>query len=260
MATLKRIYVYDEKTGLAVPTQYAEDGQGLTKFVDGDPGKPATVAQVQRVGCNCITSKEYATMYQNGNLPLGVKLAETPVGNAQLFRSEAGQVPGNLQQFFFVLTNNDSAARSVLLGDPTGLIAQQLNVAAKDADLVVTGSYGSSTYDILKLVAGYAPLDLHTLYITSLTTSGATDTSFFAQSSISFVMANVAGNNAQKNTYNIKKLMVDQFNANVRNDDSFRFQLNGLTGILVENIPPGVAVTFTMQVAAYANVAGMVQM
>lgn len=257
-----RIYA-DNGNGWGTPTDYAKAADGSVIYSPATDKRAATKEQIISRGCSCVAPQQLQKMaaMQNG-LPPAVILGEKATGSMFTSRIEGGWIDNKTQAFFFTVTNEDAAAQSVLIGGGSGLLAAQLGLSEKDAQLTVTGTYSSTPdvmYNLLQTVPVSTPLDFHGLHIQSATTSGATDTTFFSLSQVSLVQGNPTGNNAMIDRLNFKLLAGDQFNAFLREFPDFRFQLSGNTGIYIQSMPPGLAVTFTMQVSAAGLAYGMVQ-
>ena len=257
-----RIYA-DNGNGWGTPTDYAKAADGSVIYSPAKDKRAATKEQIISRGCSCVAPQQIQSMasMQNG-LPPAVILGEKPTGTLFTSRLEGGFIDNKTQAFFFTVTNADAAAQSVLIGGGNGLLAAQLGLSAKDAQLTVTGTYSSTPdvmYDLLQTVPVGTPLDFHGLHIQSATTSGSTDTTFFSLSQVSLVQGNPTGNNAMIDRLNFKLLGGDQYNAFLREFPTFRFQLTGNTGIYIQSMPPGLSVTFTMQVSAAGLAYGMVQ-
>lgn len=253
-----RIY-RDNGDNTATPTGFVVDEKGQTAQMPAKNTAPVYKQFIPK-GCPCLPANQIANMANQFGLPPAVSLRETPTGKIGTVRTEGGFQDQTTQAFFFTVTNNDAAAQSVLIGGGSGLLAAQLGVGEKDADVSVVGTYSQTAmYELLQSVPVTSPLDLHYLHIQSATTSGATDTTFFSLAQVSLVQANPTGNNAIINRLNFKMLGGDQFNAFLREFPEFRYQLNGNTGLWIQNIPAGLSVTFTMRISAAGLAYGMVQ-
>lgn len=254
--------IYADMGAKGVPTNYALTWDGQVIDAPTMDTRPADKRLIQQNGCACWPADKIKAMANNNGLPTAVTLAERATGSVITTRKEGGWIDNQTQAFFFTVTNADAAAQNVLIGGGNGLLAAQLGLSAKDAQLTVTGTYSSTPdtmYTLLQTVPVSTPLDFHGLHIQSATTSGATDTTFFSLSQVSIVQGNPTGNNATQDRLNFKMLAGDQFNAFLREFPDFRFLLDGNSGIYIQSMPPGLAVTFTMQVSALGLVYNMVK-
>lgn len=254
--------IYADMGTKGVPTNFALTWDGQVIDAPTTDTRVVSRTQILQTGCQCWPADKIQTMVNNNGLPTAVTLAERPTGSVIPTRKEGGWIDNKTQSFFFTITNADAAAQNVLIGGGNGLLAAQLGLTAKDAQLTVVGTYSSTPdtmYTLLQTVPIGTPLDFHGLHIQSATTSGATDTTFFSLSQVSIVQGNPTGNNPTQDRLNFKMLGGDQFNAFLREFPDFRFLLDGNTGIYIQSMPPGLSVTFTMQVSALGLVYNMVQ-
>lgn len=259
---MKRLYSQPDSRGMCTPLAMAIDEKGQTvpcPFTSQSQTAPAPASLVVARG---LPIQSNNNMYQNNwgpNVAPEIQRAETAQGFSFETRQEGGPIAGGeFGEFFFTVTNNDAAAQSLILGDPTGLLGIQLGIGAKDADVVVTGTYGATTFDVLKNIIAGTAIDLHTINVQSTTTVGALDSTFYTAARVSLGRANINGNAPENQIINFRGMLKpDTFQPSIRESDNFRFIMDNLSGFVIQNMPPGLATTFTFRLRSIGDAYNM---
>jgi hypothetical protein len=222
-----------------------------------NPG-PIPLAEVQ--AANCIVKNGSMNFNPNGlTLPPAVGIAETPAGQVQPYRSEGPSVQGQREQWTITINNAELTTEEFVIGDASGLLRAKLGVGAPKAGVTFGGTFGANTYDLMRTVSGYTPIDLHGLHIINKTTLGATSTAFFDTGFLRLAQANLANNGPIDNEVPLRDLVFqDSFQTNIRQDRDWRFQMMSLTGVHV-SIPTGQSITITFQVISAAGLVSSMQ-
>lgn len=216
---------------------------------------PIPIQEVEAANC-IITTQEPRMLNATTNgmsLPKGVGVAETPGGQVIPFRSEGPNVGLQRQQWTITINNAELTTEEFVIGDASGLLRAKLNVGAPKAGVTFGGTFGANTYDVMRTVSGFTPMDLHGLHIINKTTLGAASTAFFDTGFLRLAQANLANNGPIDNEVPLRDLVFqDSFQTNIRQDRDWRFQMMSLTGVHL-SIPTGQSVTITFQVISAAG-------
>ena len=238
--------------GYAVEAPYVQDEQGQKIPYACDKqkkGVPVPVSVLKSKGLPIMESKNVAEM-QNERMPVGVGFSEKPGGAVDTYRSESPDDGTGRKVLRIKIDNGEGTEEKIILGDPTGLIKQQLGIGAPKGGVTFAGSYGADTYTILQNMTGLIPFDLHTIKFQGETTAGAASDAFFNAGRFGLVKLDVAGNTPSNEELVLSDLVQPStFQTNIRKDDSFRFQLQAATAFEV-TLPAGEAVLITATISA----------
>lgn len=195
----------------------------------------------------------------NYSLPYAVVPTESPAGSPGSARVEQPAVQSTRRPITVTISNGYSADETLLIGDGFGLFAIKQSVAAKNALTVIGGTYGTATLTKLQEITKSSAFDLHGLHITGSTTAGAASDIPFTQGSFSTFYTSPDLAYVQEAPIPVSDLVTGStYTTNVREDQSFRFQVNGYTGIKVV-VPTGYAVTITFKnLVSFGGAANMI--
>ena len=184
-----------------------------------------------------------------------LNLAELPGGAVVQGRFEAPAVDAQTKKWVITVDNTSGgAAATLFIGDSAGILGDSKS-ASIPAGTVIDGPWGSDTLSIIKLLTsgmGNA-IDLHGLHI-----QGDAASSVNALV-ISKMKADIAGNNANEERIYLQDLLKGStYQDTVREDPSFRFSLNNMSGIYL-SVADGDTITLTFHVSAIGEGGLMMQ-